>query len=255
MVKDCFKIARNKVVSAPSIFFEICAEVSQKRGVIVQRSSLGNSISHVSIVKRPVFDDTGGHFFCGLSSIIIIIEKMSKFPYFIEWKHFPLLRGIFNENWAGYSQTLLIYTKRGLSACSTVLYWPLGERERKWDRDRGRQEQRERERDREKRKWRHDRSTEIGGEFTLSLSPNSHVSFFLSQMVFLIIVAQNWQWAHTFRWVVLLCFASLVWRAIKESKTNDRTHRCTVLPIEKWIKLIPKTIGNRKRDCAWGCSK
>ena len=22
---------------------------------------------------------------------------------------------------------------------------------------------------------------------------------------------------------------------------------------KKWIKLIPKTIGNRKRDCAWGC--
>ena len=23
----------------------------------------------------------------------------------------------------------------------------------------------------------------------------------------------------------------------------------------KWIKLIPKTIGNRKRDCAWGCAR
>ena len=23
---------------------------------------------------------------------------------------------------------------------------------------------------------------------------------------------------------------------------------------KKWIKLIPKTIGNRKRDCAWGCA-
>ena len=30
---------------------------------------------------------------------------------------------------------------------------------------------------------------------------------------------------------------------------------CLVLfffPLKKWIKLIPKTIGNRKRDCAWG---
>ena len=24
---------------------------------------------------------------------------------------------------------------------------------------------------------------------------------------------------------------------------------------KKWIKLIPKTIGNRKRDCAWGCTR
>ena len=24
---------------------------------------------------------------------------------------------------------------------------------------------------------------------------------------------------------------------------------------EKWIQLIPKTIGNRKRDCVWGCSR
>ena len=24
---------------------------------------------------------------------------------------------------------------------------------------------------------------------------------------------------------------------------------------KKWIKLIPKTIGNRKRDCAWGCAR
>ena len=27
-----------------------------------------------------------------------------------------------------------------------------------------------------------------------------------------------------------------------------------VFPSKKWIKLIPKTIGNRKRDCAWGCA-
>ena len=26
-------------------------------------------------------------------------------------------------------------------------------------------------------------------------------------------------------------------------------------PSKKWIKLIPKTIGNRKRDCAWGCAR
>ena len=24
---------------------------------------------------------------------------------------------------------------------------------------------------------------------------------------------------------------------------------------KKWIKLVPKAIGNRKRDCAWGCAR
>ena len=43
---------------------------------------------------------------------------------------------------------------------------------------------------------------------------------------------------------------------IRSSKTNDRISGCTVLLlIEKWIKLIPKTIGNRKRDCERGCAR
>ena len=48
----------------------------------------------------------------------------------------------------------------------------------------------------------------------------------------------------------------------RNTETNDRIFGCTVLLlIEKmnqintknYWKLIPKTIGNRKRDCAWGC--
>ena len=45
----------------------------------------------------------------------------------------------------------------------------------------------------------------------------------------------------------------------RSNKANDRISGCTVLLSrrkisKKWIKLIPKTIGNRKRDCAWGCA-
>ena len=44
----------------------------------------------------------------------------------------------------------------------------------------------------------------------------------------------------------------------RSSKANDRISGCTLLlsrqKSKKWIKLIPKTIGNRKRDCAWGCA-
>ena len=39
-------------------------------------------------------------------------------------------------------------------------------------------------------------------------------------------------------------------------RSNFRLHRSSFSSknSKKWIKLIPKTIGNRKRDCAWGCA-
>ena len=39
-------------------------------------------------------------------------------------------------------------------------------------------------------------------------------------------------------------------------RSNFRLHRSSLSSkkSKKWIKLIPKTIGNRKRDCAWGCA-
>ena len=63
-----------------------------------------------------------------------------------------------------------------------------------------------------------------------------------------------------------LCFDSLKWREPRDewSKTQDKwsnpAQSYIVLPIlyfpkKKWIKLMPKTIGNRKRDCAWGCAR
>ena len=40
----------------------------------------------------------------------------------------------------------------------------------------------------------------------------------------------------------------------RKPKTNDQILASPILffPSKNWIKLIPKTIGNRKRDCAWG---
>ena len=42
----------------------------------------------------------------------------------------------------------------------------------------------------------------------------------------------------------------------QSKRSNFRLHRSSFSPkkSKKWIKLIPKTIGNRKRDCAWGCA-
>ena len=47
-------------------------------------------------------------------------------------------------------------------------------------------------------------------------------------------------------------------RGLKQQskRSNFQLHRSSFLSkkSKKWIKLIPKTIGNRKRDCAWGCA-
>ena len=42
----------------------------------------------------------------------------------------------------------------------------------------------------------------------------------------------------------------------QSKRSNFRLYRSSFSPkkSKKWIKLIPKTIGNRKRDCAWGCA-
>ena len=74
------------------------------------------------------------------------------------------------------------------------------------------------------------------------------------------------QWVHTFHcqnFFRPLCspLSNGTSRATsdRKSKTNDQILPSPILtflfvPSKKWIKLIPKTIGNRKRDWAWGCS-
>ena len=42
----------------------------------------------------------------------------------------------------------------------------------------------------------------------------------------------------------------------QSTQSNFRLHRSSFSSKKSkiWIKLLPKTIGNRKRDCAWGCA-
>ena len=121
----------------------------------------------------------------------------------------------------------------------------------RWERER----ERERERKRKRRKWRHHSSAKTGDEFALSLVKILHFSSSLPK----------WRWVHTFRCqkIRTLCknrtlrSASLKWpEKWSKNGTSHRMFGCTILlPTKKWIKLIPKTIGNRKRDCAWGCAR
>ena len=62
------------------------------------------------------------------------------------------------------------------------------------------------------------------------------------------------KWSPLWRWNSQ---SVLTFRCQKISPSLFRLSQVARLffPSKKWIKLIPKTIGNRKRDCAWGCAR
>ena len=54
----------------------------------------------------------------------------------------------------------------------------------------------------------------------------------------------------------LFCFCQMAWQGIKAPKqTIEFPAAPSFFSLKKWIKLIPKTIGNRKRDGVWGCAQ
>ena len=149
-----------------------------------------------------------------------------------------------------------------------------------------RERERERDTDRQRRKWRHHCRAKIGDEFTLSLAKNSQLAMSLH---FPLPKIRTSRFSlHTSRLslhgevyhcgaenrneftlsIAKIFFALFVpplsngtSRATsdRKPKTNDQILPSPILtflffPLKKWIKLIPKTIGNRKRDCAWGGS-
>ena len=140
----------------------------------------------------------------------------------------------------------------------------------RWERERERERYRERERDR--RKWRHHCRAKFGDEFTLShaknshncceftlsLAKKSHFSFLPSHFLSHNCGAEIRSSHFPLPKIRPLC-SDWMARAARRVIENPRQtiKFCPVLlffPSKKWIKLIPKTIGNRKRDCAWGGS-
>ena len=144
------------------------------------------------------------------------------------------------------------------------------EREREIQREREIHRERERERERVRRKWRHPSSAENGEEFCTFRCQNAEigdayevcifpcqkiwtlVSALLKGAEFTLSVAKN---VALFETVRALRFASVKWRdrgsKHRNKRSNFRLHRPSSHRKKKRIKLIPKTIGNRKRDCAW----
>ena len=82
------------------------------------------------------------------------------------------------------------------------------------------------------------------------------VSPLLNGAEFTLSVAKNVALVETVR--ILRTVQMRDWQGIEAAskRSNFRLHSSSFSPkkSKKWIKLIPKTIGNRKRDCAWGCA-
>ena len=157
-----------------------------------------------------------------------------------------------------------------------------------WERERERERYREREREREREIDGGDVTIvalklamnlhfplpirTIGDELTLSLAKNSHFSFSLHTSRLSLhgevtMVALKFAMSSHFPLPKIFSPSGFVpplsningtSRATsdRKPKTNDQIMPSPILffPSKKWIKLIPKTIGNRKRDCAWGGS-
>ena len=109
----------------------------------------------------------------------------------------------------------------------------------------------------------------IGDELTLSLAKNSHFSFLPSHFPSLpsrkghhcgADIRNEFTLSIAKKIFRPLCSPSFKWHEPRDEwskpKTNDQILPSPILffPSKNCIKLIPKTIGNRKRDCAWGGS-
>ena len=93
--------------------------------------------------------------------------------------------------------------------------------------------------------------------FALFLAKNLHLSF----------SSLEWRWVHTFRCQKRCTLRNsshssqnshcqMAWQGFEAAKqTIEFPAAPSFFASKKWIKLIPKTIGNRKRDCAWGCAR
>ena len=113
-----------------------------------------------------------------------------------------------------------------------------------------------------RRKWRHHCRAKIGDKFALSFAKNSHLSFPPSHFPPLLSRRghQRRKWRHHCRAKTGDKFALSL---AKNSHLSFPSSHFPSLPSRRGhfyetsknsIKLIPKTIGNRKRDCAWGCA-
>ena len=100
------------------------------------------------------------------------------------------------------------------------------------------------------------KTLKLAMNFALFLAKNMHLSF----------SPLEGRWVHTFccqkRCALRnssrssFCFCQMAWQGIEAPKqTIEFPAAPSFFSSKKWIKLTPKTTGNRKRDCARGCAR
>ena len=105
----------------------------------------------------------------------------------------------------------------------------------------------------------------LGSEFNVHLLAKSF-ALFLAKNLHLSFSPLEGRWDRTFRCqkrcalrnslCSSFCFCQISWQGTEAPKQKIEFPAApTFFSSKKWIKLIPKTIGNRKRDCAWGCAQ
>ena len=190
----------------------------------------------------------------------------------ITWCRRPVRRSLCGDLLQGRApghlarmRTLLQEARKRFLYCA---WGTFGERERE------REIQREREREREK-----DGSDvtfvalKLAMSFAFLLAKNVHLSIdeefraipsqkigtsvspLLNGAEFTLSVAKNVALFETVR--ILRTVKWRDWQGIEAAKQTMEFPAAPFFLVEiskKWIKLIPKTIGNRKKDCAWGCA-
>ena len=100
------------------------------------------------------------------------------------------------------------------------------------------------------------KTLKLAMNFALFLAKNMHLSF----------SPLEGRWVHTFccqkRCALQnsscssFCFCQMAWQGIEAPKqTIEFPAAPSFFSSKKWIKLTPKTTGNIKRDCEWGCAR
>ena len=201
-----------------------------------------------------------------------------KFAQLAMTLHFPLPK-IRTFRFSLHTSRLFLHGEVTMVALKFALssHFPLPERERERERERYR------ERERERRKWRHHCRAKIGVNLHFPCQKFAQLAMTLhfplpkirtfrfslhTSRLFLhgevTMVALKFALSSHFPlpkicspsgFVPLFQMARAARRVIENPRQKIKS--CPVLlffPSKNWIKLIPKTIGNRKRDCAWGGS-
>ena len=122
--------------------------------------------------------------------------------------------------------------------------------------------ERERYREREREKDGSDVTIvalKLAMSFALLLAKNVHLSIIFPSWMALsshFLLPKTLHFSKRFAFFALINGVIDRWLKQQNKRSNFRLHRSSFSPkkSKKWIKLIPKTIGNRKIDCAWGCA-